>query len=390
MKRREFLKCCALGAVTLSAGSWVRCGGGNSYRGVQLSLSIEAATVETIDGKTVFMWVFSSPETGPHFPGPIIAAEEGERIELTITNALDEEHAFSIPDVVESGPIAPGKTRRVNFLAPAAGTYLYFDPLNAPVNRVLGLHGALIVLPEGSTRIPYSAPTPSVQSLFDDLGTTPQFPGEAWQPDRSRIWLFSQIDPAFNAIAANGARIDPTKLVDAFTPRYFTINGRSGAFASHDPSIFPSGRIGQPHLIRILNAGLATHSPHIHGNHVYLVSLNNEIQENVLSIDTFNVAPLDRVDWLLPFVRPPDIAGDPSVPLRTLIPNELALVLGDVPQTPIAYPMHCHMEQSQTAAGGNYPQGLVTHWEILGDLDGIDFPNPQHHLTSSGQKGSKV
>jgi hypothetical protein len=28
--------------------------------------------------------------------------------------------------------------------------------------------------------------------------------------------------------------------------------------------------------------------------------------------------------------------------------------------------MHCHCEMSQTAAGGNYPQGLVTHWQIEG------------------------
>ena len=38
-------------------------------------------------------------------------------------------------------------------------------------------------------------------------------------------------------------------------------------------------------------------------------------------------------------------------------------------QSPIEYPMHCHMEPSQTAAGGNYPGGLVTHWAITGDLD---------------------
>jgi hypothetical protein len=33
------------------------------------------------------------------------------------------------------------------------------------------------------------------------------------------------------------------------------------------------------------------------------------------------------------------------------------------------------MEPSQTAAGGNYPQGSVTDMYFLGDLDGVDFPN---------------
>jgi len=31
---------------------------------------------------------------------------------------------------------------------------------------------------------------------------------------------------------------------------------------------------------------------------------------------------------------------------------------------------------SQTAAGGNYPQGLVTDWDLTGDLD-LDFPTPK-------------
>jgi hypothetical protein len=32
--------------------------------------------------------------------------------------------------------------------------------------------------------------------------------------------------------------------------------------------------------------------------------------------------------------------------------------------------MHCHTEMSQTAAGGNYPQGMATHFEILGGVGG--------------------
>ena len=68
-------------------------------------------------------------------------------------------------------------------------------------------------------------------------------------------------------------------------------------------------------------------------------------------------------------------------PLRTLIANELGLRINGpngspgFSQSPLVYPMHCHMEQSQTAAGGNYPQGSVAHFNFLGDTDGIDFPN---------------
>jgi hypothetical protein len=39
----------------------------------------------------------------------------------------------------------------------------------------------------------------------------------------------------------------------------------------------------------------------------------------------------------------------------------------------MTYPMHCHSEPSQAGAGGNYPGGLVTHWAITGDINGVPF-----------------
>jgi FtsP/CotA-like multicopper oxidase with cupredoxin domain len=362
-------------------------GPGTGGKKVQGRLSIEEALFEMVDGEFVYMKAFqdrgdSTPGV-PQAPGPILLARTGDAIELFITNNLRETHGFSVLGMPETAiTIPPGETRTVSFHAPAAGTWLYLDHLNAPVNRVLGLHGVMVVLPgEGSTT-PYSSATLNVRRLFEDLGATAHFPGEPWRPappfNRERIWLFNSIDPRFNALAKDGSRIDPDLFIRTFLPRYFTINGLSGAFASHDETIFPSGRIGQPHLIRILNAGMAAHSPHIHANHWYVTAVNNTVQENVLQVDTVTVAPTDRVDCLLPFVRPPDIPGDPRTPLRDLIPNELMLV-HDTPQSPLEWPMHCHMEMSQTAAGGNYPQGLVTHWTLTGDVDGIDFPVPPGH-----------
>jgi hypothetical protein len=84
-----------------------------------------------------------------------------------------------------------------------------------------------------------------------------------------------------------------------------------------------------------------------------------------------------RVDWMVPFERPPDIPGNPNIPLQALIPQELAVVLEGVAQSPLMYPMHSHVEQDQTAAGGNYPQGLITHFVFLGELiNGVEVPFP--------------
>lgn len=381
INRRQFLKHSGCGLTAIAVGM-VDLPFIFRSRAVAASqtvdLAMEAVLVEMIDQTQVFHWVFSSPAIGPAFPGPVVFATTGDSITINVTNNLDEPHAFQIVGTeIGTGPIPAFSNASVTFAAPAAGTYLYVDPLNAPVNRVLGLHGLLVVMPPQPANTPYSFPTDVVLQLFNDLGTTGLFPGEPWLPDpaanRSRLWLFSSIDPRFNDLAQRGVDIDPEQFTATYLPRYFTINGKSGAFASHDKNIYPSGRIGQPHLIRIVNAGMAAHSPHMHANHFYVLSVNNEVRDNLFLLDSMSVMPLDRIDILLPFERPPDIAGDEHIPLRELIPNELKLVL-DTPQSPLGWPMHCHMEMSQTAAGGNYPQGLVAHLEITGDVDGIDFP----------------
>jgi FtsP/CotA-like multicopper oxidase with cupredoxin domain len=310
-----------------------------------------------VDQTLVYTWTFAD-RTGPQFPGPVLFATEGDRVDIIVSNELDEDHAFSIPGVVDSGIIRPGQQRLVKFRAPKAGTYLYLDPLNEPVNRILGLHGLLVSVPT-SGNTPYSDPPAVVQSLFDDFGTAAHFPGHPWEPARSYLWLFSSIDPTLNAMAAQGAAIDPALFRQNFLPQYFTINGKTGFFAAHDEHIAVHGFQGEPALIRSVNAGGVTHSPHIHGNHVYVLTDNNTVLDNLVLLDTWALKPMDRKDVLLPFVQPP------SIPDLTW-----ARMVAGVAQErfPLLYPMHCHIEMSQTAAGGNYPQGLVTHWEMEGPI----------------------
>jgi hypothetical protein len=121
----------------------------------------------------------------------------------------------------------------------------------------------------------------------------------------------------------------------------------------------PSGRQGQPCLIRTMNAGLATHAVHIHGNHCMECTESDDLGNNVCEThvyerDVWQLKPLGRIDMILPFERPPDI------PIGKWPPRDEPF--------PLRYVMHCHTEMSQTAGGGNYPQGAVTHWEMTGAL----------------------
>ncbi len=391
----------------------------------------DMGTHNTINPAQCYFWIYKEDHLPADCPGPIICASEGDVIQVTLTNDLDEPHALFIPGIFDSGPIQPGQTvvkalslkrkkragskKKRNL----AGTYLYYDNLNEPVNRMMGLHGAFIVMPayyddEGTPThrySPYRRPTPAVQQLFNDLGSSPWFPGLRWEQGdaatytpacRQYVWLLHQASPNLFAQVgsmAPGEIMPAADFVNAFLrdpfdpqnltriPQYFTINGQQGHFTHNNPYINPNNRVGEPCLIRLLNAGLWTHSMHLHANHFYMTAINRVVQENPIWLDVHNVFPLTTEDWLCPYMRPPDVPnvrgiGRADTPLPTVTgppgnttwpPNEeLALVISPEPDlpvelSPLCYPMHDHSEPSQTSQGGNYNMGMIAGCNFIGD-----------------------
>jgi FtsP/CotA-like multicopper oxidase with cupredoxin domain len=328
-----------------------------------LALTIRECLVEMVDETRVYMWAFDSPQAGLRVPGPVIYATEGAPVTIDVTNTLPRDHAFEVPGVVDSGPIAPGTTVRVSFTAPPAGTYVYLDPLRAPLHRAMGLAGAMIVTPSRPAESPYTDPSRTVGNLFRDLGKRDHFPGDPWRPERSWLWVFSTVDPVAHARVRADPDLSPEIFLDEYLPTYFLLNGRSGFFSAHDPSTAIHGRIGQPALIRTVNVGLATHAPHVHGNHCYLVAEDARPCENVFALDTWRLPPMATTDVLLPYVAPPD-----AYPWPPSDPSVWTTDLGGDGTKGMVFPMHCHMELSQMANGGNYPHGAIAHWVITGDL----------------------
>jgi len=158
-------------------------------------------------------------------------------------------------------------------------------------------------------------------------------------------------------------------------------------------------------VIHILNAGVQTVSHHMHCNH-FFITMANKVTDidpiksapnpNPIWVDVYGVKPMDRVDYVFPFMRPPDMAnargiGRPDQPLQTInghpvwppieemqtfIPalGTKALAADGVTPvelgqrlSPLCYPAHDHLETSQTAQGGNYNMGLITGAYVFGD-----------------------
>jgi hypothetical protein len=245
-----------------------------------------------------------------------------------------------------------GETVAFTFNTPTkpvpAGTYIYSDA--DPVQRILGLHGVMVVMPADGSHRSY-LPRPG---LLDP----PTFA-------RQTVWVIHDIDPVWGSMAMRGEPI----LFETLLPRYFTINGLSGreSVERNLPTrrVVPDGMEGQGTLIRLVNTGAAAHSPHFHGNHVYVLTSNGQVPDLgglpaiavggrplVVEKDVVRLQSLGRTDVLLPFHEPID-QWPPYDPTKS---------------TDYRYPMHCHAEMSQTAGGGQYPSGMYTEWELSGPL----------------------
>lgn len=466
ISRRDFMKLGSAGLATIILGSklpWL--GVTNAFAATQnLTITITDALKDMHTKNTpsplldpnpiaaqCYYWIYKMSANGvdlpADMPGPTICAVKGDSVNVTITNLLDEPHAFFIPGIFDSGPIAPNATFNGTITASVSGAHMYYDNLNAPVNRVMGLHGGMVVLPAapaaGHNYTPYDNPSPHVQDLFDSFGDPNVFPGLKWEegdpatntpPFRQYVWTLHQSSPRLFAEVGNypagqdypAAEFQNKFHLSAFSPtrqnyvpEYFTINGQSGFFSHFSPTITPIGRIGEPVVIHIMNAGLWTHSMHFHFNHFYVTYDSSQesgglagggVMNNPIWVDIYNVDPMDTVDYVLPFMRPPNVPttrglGLPDPPVQTdnghpcwppleeievHIPalGTTALDINGNPVSlaqrlsPLCYPMHDHSEATQTSQGGNYNTGLISGAYCTGDRNAqsqglgnhMDFP----------------
>lgn len=328
MKRRDFLKLTSAGvAGSLLGGvgllSWTPRAHAET---ISKTLYITEGLIDQIDGTSVYFRGYSGSSNSLDVPGESIIAQEGDTLKITLVNTLNTSTSFVIDGVVDSGTIAAGGIKTVEFEASSYGSFLYYDKLNTPYNRLLGLHGGLAVMPSGSSNELYPGSPTFVQQYF---------------------WIFHDIDPVWHEALRQG-NTPSTEYI----PRYFTLNGLGGrppgapdsgdpaVDSMHDPRSALHGHVGDRALVRIFNAGLAAQSVHPHGNHMEWLTENGTIRPDVWKKDCLYLdGDMGALDMIYPFEVPPDAWPQVST--------------GE-------YPMHLHSEMSQTAAGGYYMFGAIT------------------------------
>lgn len=241
------------------------------------NLRSRAGTIVTPDGGTITMWGFT-PGTKFQMPGPILCVNEGDEVQVNLTNVLAEPVSIVFPGiegVIPSGGTpglltseAPGSGGTVSYMFTATdpGTFLYESGSEPSKQVQMGLYGAVVVRPAMGADYAYNDP----DTRFD--------------PDREFILILHDIDPTLHRRVARGRPYDVTTMHD----EYWTINGRAfpdtisgnavpwlpnqpyGALLQIEP--YDSVDNPLPALVRYVNAGMVNHPMHPHGNNFRLIA----------------------------------------------------------------------------------------------------------------------
>jgi FtsP/CotA-like multicopper oxidase with cupredoxin domain len=238
--------------AALVAAGLAATGSSASAANVAVDLCAEEGTIDLPGATGVPIWGFGIASTPgdcttatPSLPGPVIEADKGDTVTLTVENALSAGHTLhlDIPGIgLDPGPLEAdsGAAVTVTFTATNPGTYLYQSSGDAGRQTAMGLYGALLVR------------SATDHQAYDD-------PTTAY--DVESVLVLSALDPDFNA------NPDSADLND-YNATYWMINGKSY------PDTLPGITVpaGQRLLLRYLNAGFDNTTMALLGTHEHVVA----------------------------------------------------------------------------------------------------------------------
>ncbi len=226
--------------------------------GATCALIAEAGSVQPVNAVPLLnVWGFRTSTGTVSLPGPTIVVNEGDTVNLTITNSLpvgagalslDLPSVLAV-DVAASPTIGIGSTDTVTFTANQVGTSIYRASASTPRGNLqvaMGLSGVLIVRPTTCPVVPLGG------CAYDDL--IGDFDDEA-------LLATNDLDPNL-ATAPDPLLFDMTE----FDPTYHLINGK----AFPDTEVIDT-QPGHRVLIRYANLGLTDHSMGLSGTRQLIV-----------------------------------------------------------------------------------------------------------------------
>jgi hypothetical protein len=325
--------------------------------GTTATFNLDASTgfINQPDGTQVYMWgygcttgsaVGSASGTKPsaigtvpcptmQIPGPTLIVNEGQTVVINLTNSLPAaagRTSILFPGFVVTStggaqglltqeacptggcpatattPAVTTNTVSYTFVANSPGTRAYYSGTQGDLQVEMGLYGAIVVLPAGSTAVTAACGTltsgglpatnPGGNRAAKAHWVEPDFrlAAAAFDSaktcyDREYLFQWAEMDPRIHSsalaqVTANAAVLNvPT---EPYHPAYFIINGRSMPdlmdpnFAAEYPNqpynANPHVHPGEMMLIRTIGQGRWQHPFHEHANHVRVLARDGNMQ----------------------------------------------------------------------------------------------------------------
>lgn len=241
----------------------------------QFEMTIEEVTMDVAPGLTVAVWAYDG-----QVPGPLIRVNEGDEIEVTLTNNTTLNHTIhwhgmyqtgtwqsdGVPDVTQKA-IEPGGTYVYRFFAEKVGTLWYHCHVNVPEHVGLrGMWGPLIVDPKN--------PLPIEKEVTKEA-----------------ILMFSGWNPEVAEDFGKGGH--PTEPIS-----YFSINAKS--FPTTQPL-----RVKRGDVLRLRLIAATVHVAfHPHGHDMLVTHKDGLPLPAPFLADVLNMAPGERYDVIMRMDNP--------------------------------------------------------------------------------------
>jgi FtsP/CotA-like multicopper oxidase with cupredoxin domain len=215
-------------------------------------LSMEAqmnGRVRLADNGSVDTWYFGNGFSGDRdWAGPIIEANEGDVVEITLSSGMAHSmhlHGLDVDQANDGVPATSGYIARNNgngnfgrvegytnlggsytytFIAPHAGTYQYHCHVDTVLHYDMGMHGTIIIRPKSG----------NIEEAWDGGPTYTQ----------EHVWQMGTFDTSWRDTNVSG------DVTIRYRPDCFMINGVNGTDAKSDPTVAITANAGEKVLIR--------------------------------------------------------------------------------------------------------------------------------------------
>ena len=195
--------------------------------GPNFSLTAQSGYIQMSDMNTVYMWSYGLAGGNFQYPGPVLCVNEGDTVEITLTNNLPYNLPTSLifpgqenvmadgflaqPDLANGSmtdSVANGSSITYSFVASRPGTFIYESGTDTQTQVPMGLASVLIVRPSMGANFVYNRAS------------------DQFTPEEEFMAFLSEVDPYQHAAWEKSVGKGRNYNLNNYHAYYWLLNGR--------------------------------------------------------------------------------------------------------------------------------------------------------------------